>query len=78
MVFKEFSVVSQSLTDANEPVSISVSFREKTQRDIGQIFRDFLGLKIKGLIENQIEQHQRITRLHPAGLCDGGCRSTQG
>lgn len=72
MTFREFSVVFQTLTDANEPPGISVSFRER--RGHGQIFRGFLGLKIKGLIENQIEQHQWITRLPSAG----GSRSTQG
>lgn len=38
-----------------------------------QIFRGFPGLKIKGLIENQMGQHQWITRLPSAG----GCRSAQ-
>lgn len=73
-MFREFSVVFQTLKDANEPPGISVSFRRKSRGDIFQIFRGILGLKIKGLIENQIEQHQWITRLPSAG----GCRPAQG
>lgn len=42
-------------------------FAEKRVKGNVQIFRGLPGLKIKGLIENQIEQHQWITRLPQQG-----------
>lgn len=43
-MFRDFSVVFQSLTDANALSGISVAFGEKNKKRHGQIYRGFLDL----------------------------------